>query len=77
MKIPTNKEFSSLNLSMAVQIFCYELRMALVSDDFKEKSNSVPLASVSDMENFYQHFWRLNHRINFQGKGTGNNLNLF
>ena len=29
--IPTNPEFSSLNLAMAVQVLCYELRMAAPS----------------------------------------------
>ncbi|MFL2482504.1 MAG: RNA methyltransferase [Gammaproteobacteria bacterium] len=57
--VPVNPNFSSLNLSMAVQIFCYELRMALVNSDFKEKSDSVPLASVSEMENFYQHLEKM------------------
>jgi len=32
LNIPTNAEYSSLNLAQAVQVVCYELRMRLVGD---------------------------------------------
>ncbi|PHM73609.1 tRNA /uridine-2'-O-methyltransferase TrmJ [Xenorhabdus kozodoii] len=58
--IPTNPEYGSLNLAMAVQLVSYEIRMAhLAAQEQPEKVASVgheaeyPL--VEDMERFYQH----------------------
>ena len=33
LNIPTSEDYSSLNLAMAVQIVCYELRMLLAQPD--------------------------------------------
>lgn len=55
--IPSNPDYSSLNLAAAVQVLCYELRMAVEADSGAEKSN-VPeesLVSADDMERFYEH----------------------
>ena len=52
LHIPTNTEFSSLNLAAAVQVVCYELWMAkgiVVTE--KEKTDAV---TVAQMESFYQ-----------------------
>ena len=58
--IPTNPEFSSLNLAMAVQVLCYELRMAApnrappagpVSDS--------RLATAAELEHLHEHLERL------------------
>ena len=56
--IPTHPDYESLNLSMAVQIVCYEIRMAelegtLPSDEDSHWEN--PFATSKDMEYFYQH----------------------
>jgi tRNA (cytidine32/uridine32-2'-O)-methyltransferase len=56
--IPTHPDYESLNLSMAVQIVCYEIRMAelegtLPSDEDSHWEN--PFATSQDMEYFYQH----------------------
>jgi len=58
--IPTSAEYSSLNLAAAVQILCYELRLACLEpvplpasqpeDDWDE-----PLATVEGVERFYEH----------------------
>ena len=64
--IPANPEYSSLNLSMAVQLVCYELRMlALVSSlespsglsttASTDKANLNPLATNEELERFYAH----------------------
>ena len=60
LNIPTAEEYSSLNLAMAVQVVCYELRMLaskgqgtlpLAEDDEWD----APFTSREDMERFYAH----------------------
>ena len=57
--IPVNPKFSSLNLAMAVQIFCYELRMSYMEGKLELPNKEESLATVSEMENFYNHLERL------------------
>ncbi|MDH3978054.1 MAG: RNA methyltransferase [Gammaproteobacteria bacterium] len=52
--IPSNPEYSSLNLAMAVQILAYEVRFALGSSEKPVDSESIP-ADVADVERFYAH----------------------
>ena len=57
VSIPANPEYSSLNLASAVQILCYELRKQLdnVADQSSESdSESQPLPSIAQRENFYE-----------------------
>lgn len=56
--IPSNPEYSSLNLAMAVQVLSYELRWAQGLDQ-KPANVDVPPASATDMELFYQHLERV------------------
>lgn len=54
--IPANPDFSSLNLAAAVQVMCYELRVAALDDkplDMPDKT--APLASNEDVERLYRH----------------------
>jgi tRNA/rRNA methyltransferase len=56
--IPANPEYSSLNLAMAVQLVCYELRMTALETNIHAASGDVemiPLASNDDLERFYTH----------------------
>jgi tRNA/rRNA methyltransferase len=57
--IPANPEYSSLNLAMAVQLVCYELRMcALQGDDHEKNRNALSgevLATNDELERFYKH----------------------
>lgn len=55
LTIPTVPGFSSLNLGMAVQVLCYELRMAELDDDAPVTSRETPLATGEDLERFYRH----------------------
>jgi TrmH family RNA methyltransferase len=59
MAIPAVPDFSSLNLAMAVQVLCYELRVvALNTEALGRGSGSVrevPLASAAELEHFYLH----------------------
>ncbi|TCV90754.1 RNA methyltransferase [Sulfurirhabdus autotrophica] len=52
--IPSNPEYSSLNLAAAVQILTYELRMTLPETGLVE-AKSRELAQFEDVERFYNH----------------------
>ena len=52
--IPANPDYSSLNLAMAVQVMCYELRMAIL-DGKLQNSESPELATNDALEGFYAH----------------------
>jgi tRNA/rRNA methyltransferase len=54
--IPTNPDFSSLNLAAAVQVVCYELRMAALAGDTSDIAKPpMPLATSDEIEGFYKH----------------------
>lgn len=58
LTIPTGPDYSSLNLAMAVQIVCYELRMqaaAGVSGACEDAQWDTPFATAENMERFYVH----------------------
>lgn len=53
--IPSNGEYSSLNLAAAVQVLAYELRMAHGGAETGESPNGEPLALAGEVEQFYAH----------------------
>lgn len=63
--IPTDEQYSSLNLAMAVQIICYEMRLAhLAVSTAGTNSTNVPTTALEDIQQypltaelaqFYQH----------------------
>ena len=53
--IPANPEYSSLNLAAAVQIMCYELRMAALQDAPINPNTVNELATIDSVEGFYAH----------------------
>ncbi len=58
LNVPTSPDYSSLNLAMAVQIVCYELRMLLVKDELPQAEDEqwdTPFTTRENMERFYQH----------------------
>ena len=55
LTIPTDPDFSSLNLAMAVQVFTYELRIAGIGDIAPHYEHDAPLATSEDLEHFYTH----------------------
>jgi TrmH family RNA methyltransferase len=63
--IPANPKFSSLNLAMAVQVLCYELRMAVPNKPLPPGriNKSVPsegrLATAAELEGLHEHLERL------------------
>lgn len=55
--IPTNPDFSSLNLAAAVQVMCYELRMALLgTQPVATISDAGQLATHDEVEGVLSHF---------------------
>ncbi len=52
--IPANPEYSSLNLAAAVQVMCYELRMAVLQGKIDAPEANV-LATNDALEGFYAH----------------------
>ena len=61
--IPANPEYSSLNLGAAVQLLCYELRLAAHDGRPHEVTRVVPFESPAatndDIERFYTHLERI------------------
>jgi len=58
LNIPTSEDYSSLNLAMAVQLVCYELRMLEVQPqlaDAEDEQWDTPFATRENMERFYTH----------------------
>ncbi len=64
INIPSNPQYSSLNLAAAVQIICYELRMAFLTE-FKPEENAIELANAQEQEYFYHHLYDLLNKIEF------------
>ena len=61
--IPANPDYTSLNLGAAVQLMCYELRLAAFDGEPPVLTKAVPFASPratnDDVERFYAHLERL------------------
>lgn len=61
--IPANPEYTSLNLGSAVQLLCYEMRMAAFAGQPPVVTKAVPFASPlatnDDIERFYSHLERV------------------
>ncbi|MBA2709774.1 MAG: RNA methyltransferase [Tatlockia sp.] len=55
VNIPSNPEYSSLNLSQAVQILAYELRMKELSPKAEVELSKDRLATAEEIEQFYVH----------------------
>lgn len=61
VNIPANEEYSSLNLAMAVQVLCYELRMAHLSGEEGRLSANpmaewdMPPASAEAVQRYFVH----------------------
>lgn len=57
--IPANPDYSSLNLAAAVQVLCYEVRMAALAGENGELPSltgwDVPPARAEDLELYFQH----------------------
>lgn len=67
VRIPTNPEYSSLNLAMAVQLLTYELFMARELPLSRIQLEQ-PLAPAGDVEHFYSHLNAVMNEIAFEDK---------
>jgi tRNA (cytidine32/uridine32-2'-O)-methyltransferase len=65
IQIPANPEYSSLNLAAAVQIVCYELRMAWLNCSELVQEERTDWATLEEVELYYQHLERVLLAINF------------
>lgn len=66
LHFPTNPDYGSLNLAMAVQLACYEIRMAWL--DLQNNPQIAPLAdypSAEALEYFFQHTEQLYKKLGF------------
>ena len=53
-RIPSNPDYSSLNLAAAVQVLAYELRVAALAETNSDQPVHIP-APAAEMDRFYQH----------------------
>lgn len=71
LHIPTNAEYSSLNLAAAVQVVCYEFRLALVNEKRtktkSKKHREDALASSDQLDGMYQHLYEALGAVEFFG----------
>lgn len=70
VQIPSMESFSSLNVAQAVQVLCYEIRMALLhhAKESEQPENSALnniYPSVKNLEDFYQHLEKLLIQVEF------------
>jgi len=69
--IPTNAEYSSLNLAMAVQVLAYEVRTAALAS-LGEKPTAIEWdiepAKAEEMELFFEHFEQMMVDIGFHNR---------
>lgn len=63
--IPANPEYTSLNLAQAVQIMCYEVRMATTEGKLHYDEKPAELASQEDLERFYVHMQEVLEHIGY------------
>ena len=65
LTIPTNPDFSSLNLAMAVQVITYELRLAGREAPAKDPEPDIPPATSEELEYYYAHLEQVLKDIHF------------
>lgn len=63
--IPANPAYTSLNLAQAVQIMCYEVRMAISDGQLHFNEKPAELASQDDLERFYVHLQQVLEHIGY------------
>ncbi|MBK7249679.1 MAG: RNA methyltransferase [Gammaproteobacteria bacterium] len=67
IRIPANPAYTSLNLSMAVQLVAYEIYRARGAR-YEAPAPPVPLAPPEEMERLYAHFGRTLNEIDFRDR---------
>jgi TrmH family RNA methyltransferase len=72
--IPTNPEYSSLNLAMAVQVLAYEIWLLTRPEAAPAPALEVPLATATEMSRLYEHIQQVLDYIDFRDRTGGGNL---
>ncbi len=72
-RIPADPDYSSLNLAQAVQVVCYEVRMA-VAGPAQEGGARTEHARHEDVEKFFEHLERSLHGSGFLDAGNPRRL---
>ncbi len=71
LHIPTNPDFSSLNIAAAIQVVCYEFRMAVINDKIKapkgNKHRFDVIADATKMDGMYNHLFESLEHLGFFG----------
>lgn len=71
VRIPSIEDFSSLNLSQAVQVLAYELRLTLMDEPIEMSEPRDAPATGEEMEQFYDHLANALDAIGFhKGRAT-------
>jgi tRNA (cytidine32/uridine32-2'-O)-methyltransferase len=74
LHIATDRNFSSLNLSQAVQIVAYELRKNLLKPQVLMKDNKDDLASVEEILLLQQHWVKVLEKVKFLKKSNAHRI---
>ena len=76
LHIPTNPDYSSLNIAAAVQVVCYEFRLALSDEKILKKKGKKHyqdvLADADQLEGMYQHLHEALDSLDFFGTNNPN-----
>lgn len=69
LHIPANEDYSALNLATAVQVVCYELRMAWLTEKEGKAPHyddwDQPPANSQELEYYYRHLQETLEKLNF------------
>ncbi|MCK4674307.1 MAG: RNA methyltransferase [Gammaproteobacteria bacterium] len=72
LHIPTDPDYSSLNLAAAVQVVCYEYRLALMNNKISKKKGNKNrydvLAHSNQMDGMYDHLHEALYSLGFFGE---------
>jgi len=67
--IPSNPDYTSLNVAMAAQLIAYEIRMATREGSLQvQPPREAPLASHADMDRLYAHLEEVMEEVNFRDR---------
>lgn len=72
--IPTDSQYSSLNLAMAVQVLAYELWLVMRPEAPPPAPLDVPLATAAEMAGLYEHLEQVLEEIDFRDRTGGGQL---
>ena len=74
LHVPTDPDFSSLNLAAAVQVVCYEYRLAMLNNKITKKKGNKhrydALAKANQVEGMYEHLHDALNYLGFFGKNN-------